>query len=229
MTATDKPFEARIERVNTWACAKRKLESLPPTWIFRGQSNSAHQLKTSLERASNDLPLIVAEFYLYQSFRRRAHHYLPMNLLPWRRIDWLSLMQHHGAPTRLLDWTRSPFVAAYFAAEKADTDWSIWAVDPVWCKEQGYASILKNVLDERPGDEEMIRSLGLQYSPISDNDYIENIFRWKAIGVFPVEPFWMNERMTIQQGLFLIPGNVGKTFWENLSSFSSLEAQDPLD
>jgi hypothetical protein len=36
--------------------------------------------------------------------------------------------------------------------------------------------------------------------------------------VYPTNPIRMNERLTIQQGLFLTPGDVRKTFWKNLQA-----------
>src|SRR5216684_3693164 len=44
-------------------------------------------------------------------------------------FHWLALMQHHGAPTRLLDFTWSPYVAAFFALERATSDAAIWAIN----------------------------------------------------------------------------------------------------
>ena len=62
-------------------------------------------------------------------FQRRAHHYL--NDVPplGECIEWLALIQHYSGPTRLLDFTHSPYVAAFFAMEKAEHDAVVWAID----------------------------------------------------------------------------------------------------
>lgn len=52
---------------------------------------------------------------------------------PDHALEGLALAQHHGVPTRLLDFTRSPYVAAWFATQKADANdvgaCAVWAFD----------------------------------------------------------------------------------------------------
>ena len=135
-----------------------------------------------------------------REFERRAHHYIQNPPEDTEDLEWLALMQHHGAPTRLLDWTKSPYVAAFFAAEPAErgTDFAIWAIDRDAIIEAAFA-IIHNDL---PTDSSRNISTFVAY--------YRQIFREQTWGhrhffVAPIEPFRMNERLTIQQGLFLCP------------------------
>jgi hypothetical protein len=128
-----------------------------------------------------------------REFRRRAHQYVRDVPAVIDNLEWLALMQHHGAPTRLLDWSRSPHVAAFFAAERAKSikPFVIWAVDT------------------ESVNAEAVEMLGLR-GPDNDLSSVEN-FRKIYQGQQPddlflvaaVQPYRMNERLTIQQGLFL--------------------------
>jgi hypothetical protein len=101
-------------------------------YVFRGQSNSSWGLKSSFERAAEDIesnkwPILEQNMLL--EFKRHAHHFL--NHVPKDNslVEWLAIMQHYGCPTRLLDFTRSPYIALFFAIENASSNSAIWAIN----------------------------------------------------------------------------------------------------
>jgi hypothetical protein len=123
-------------------------------------------------------------------------------------------MQHHGSPTRLLDFTYSAYVAAYFAAEEAEEDCVVWAIDGPWALQRseellrlagkpGTRGMLKPFMDE---DEKIAKSL-LMVKPY-------------VAAAWPVNPFRLNERLRVQQGAFLIQGDVSRPFTANLGALS---------
>ncbi|QIO25109.1 FRG domain-containing protein [Haloarcula sp. JP-L23] len=96
-------------------------------YVFRGQSNAAYGLETSLQRFLGGSERWDLEWHLLKSFNHYARDELQQ--VPFG-AEFKAIAQHHGLPTRLLDWTYSPYVAAYFATRgRQDVDGLIWAVD----------------------------------------------------------------------------------------------------
>ena len=177
-------------------------------WAFRGQTRAEWGLRPGIERHAN-MPQ-VAEQYIEREFKRRAHHYL--RDLPDDRddLEWLALMQHYGAPTRLLDWTNSAYIAAFFAAETASSSepFAVWAIDRESMRSEAQVML---GLNDPDGDNDLgsrknFRRLYRDVQP--DGLYL----------TAPVQPYRMNERLTIQQGLFLFPNNPLINFETNLKS-----------
>jgi FRG domain len=205
------------------------------SWAFRGLQSDQWLLRTSLERL-DVAPLYEAERYLVGAFQRRAHHYVSDPPPREDELEWLALMQHHGAPTRLLDWTKSPYVALFFAVRDATDsagNCAVWGIDLDWCKNQALARINRRAFanpvfdppvqpEESLGQPELFGRVFLNEPVASTNLKL----------VASLQPFRMNERLVIQQGLFLCPGqisaatptgNVTVGFEENLLAF----ADDP--
>jgi hypothetical protein len=206
-----------VERATSWDDAKKKLLEFEGTmWMFRGQRDSTWALETSLERvvATRNGPAV--ENYMLQEFKRRAFHYLTAERIPndEHKMEWLALLQHHGAPTRLLDWTRSPYVAAFFALEATDpgdkdNHCAIWVINATW---------LQNISLDRL--KSLGRSFGAAKTPeFWKPDYLNAVLNEPVEGVYPVRPFRMNERLAIQQGLFIASGDPSKGFESHLESY----------
>jgi hypothetical protein len=170
-------------------------------WAFRGQGTD-RVLSASIERVAIRPGL--AEDYVEREFRRRAHRYVVDVPSTDDDLEWLALMQHHGAPTRLLDWTKSAHVAAFFAAqssnlansfittkpEKSVEPFVIWAVDV-----ESINAEAAEMLGLAPNDDLSSRK---NFRKIYRDQQPEDLYL-----VATVQPFRMNERLTIQQGLFL--------------------------
>lgn len=149
---------------------------------------------------------------LLRQFQRRAHHYLPDVPPKAAWLEWLALMQHHGAPTRLMDWTYSFYVALYFALEEAEKNFVIWALDLEWVDQR-----LKKIL---PAD--AWKQINQNDRNLEDQKTFRQIFarpkRDRIPLVCAVNPFWLHQRLSIQQGVFLCAGDISKTFRENLAA-----------
>jgi hypothetical protein len=140
------------------------------------------------------------EDQLRREFRRKRHLY-DASGAPEHGLELLALMRHHGAPTRLLDWTYSIYVAAFFALETArkDEPCAVWAINAWWCRNRLPTAY-------QPPPEE----------PHEDNFIVDRLLEKPAPLAYPVNPFRLNQRLTIQRGLFLLPGDISRSFAENL-------------
>jgi hypothetical protein len=194
-------------------------------WAFRGQSDESWRLSTKFERE--------AEKYVYgpdwfknrekiilEDFQRRAHqyvHHLP-DLEDY--IEWLSLLQHYGGPTRLLDFTWSYYFAAFFAVETShDVNSTIWAVNINRLIEQ---------LSKIP-DYSSIEKWGEFKITLKQNKHwADTVIKGRKNDdvIFIIDPFLQHERISIQQGLFLFPGNIEKPFEHNLCSMFEFDFKD---
>lgn len=233
--------EIRTVNVKSWADLVQQLDALS-NCVFRGQRSAEWDLRTTLDRHSpGHQARFLSEAELLREFRRRAHNYVSAHEMPSTTGEWLALMQHHGAPTRLLDVTRSPYVAAYFALEDpppGGTDHcAIWAIDTPLCARRSGAEVLKNIptmpaaverafeLTSGVIDRETIAAMHLS-RPLHEQLHKDKI---PSIGignpaVLPYEPQTISDRMSVQQGLFVVPWNIELSFMDNLHAVGAADA-----
>src|SRR5688572_19923925 len=139
-------------------------------------------------------------------FKRKAIHFLAE--VPDRDDDfqWLALMQDHGAPTRLLDFTWSPYVAAFFALERASADAAVWALN---------LPLLRRLHEEHTIDGVVVSQADPRDAAVFDQHYLPNqhAFVWQG------DPFRMPQRVVAQSGTFLVTGHLGLTVEQILERY----------
>jgi hypothetical protein len=200
-----------ILHFKTWNDYRHFVDELSENWVFRGQAAAGWGLENAIERTDFIRHYKGIEREFVAEFERGARNYLNKDETPGHLIEWLALMQHHGAPTRLLDFTKSPYIAAYFAFELNPVAHgearSIWAV---------------NIHHLRTRAVEALRqyyAAGLDRSQgVIDEALFEQIFYDNRCSlIFPVEPFRMNRRYSLQQSIFVSTGNSYEPFMQQLS------------
>ncbi len=195
--------------VDSWTRLRDVIEDFAGAgWAFRGQADAKWRLESSLTRYLRQFGAppeewLARESKILRTFKRKAHLLIPRTPEDRETLEWFALMQHHGAPTRLLDFTWSPYVAAFFALERATEDSAIWAVLPGpkgVPNHRGFSisEILNKLGFDQP--QEGVREHTQRFvppKPVPESDAIPRV----VIG----EPTLMNQRMTTQAGTFVIP------------------------
>lgn len=213
------------------------------TVVFRGQGNCAWDLTTNYERTfgmnasreSSMLHRCIAEGHLFVKHPPEKNDY----------VSWLAEMQHYEASTRLLDVSRSKYIALFMALMgmkdgERKSDGAVWAFDTVRADKILYDELRENMPYIEVEDSGIIRGEGIM--PYQDDGWkIANA----AIGCEPagkitvidkslercrellgkhyeqgmvvhVVPRRTNRRLVAQQGEFLFPFNIKRTFAQNL-------------
>jgi FRG domain len=191
-------------------------------WIFRGQADNSWKLSSRLERlfdtgacsADRSFKLRDAERLMLREIKRHFHRHSVDAPEEDDNLEWLSLLQHYGAPTRLLDWTFSEYVALFFAISDASlgSQCAIWAVNQKVCWDRLKAAMIpeiRTLLDHDDKDRKATNAIL--------NDCSQSILA-------PLNPLRLSERLSIQQGTFLVSVNSGISFQE---SFDISMGEDP--
>ncbi len=211
-----------VESCDSWQSVQDLIEARfsDPSiqWVFRGQGSSSWDLKPSLERIATDRfgrPLshqAYLEWRVFRHFVRHLHRFTGRVPRADDFMEWYALMQHHGAPTRLLDWTYSFHIALFFAIEQANPGdtCAVWAIDQQWMFDRLRRSKV-------PAVREALRIDPKLKSPAAVTVLLEE----EPTLVVPLVPYYVNERLAVQQGVFLVPMNPGKSFMSNLRSLGT--------
>jgi FRG domain len=197
-------------RLKSWQSFLKFITDAPYThWAFRGEQYAEWPLYSALSRYLQTFGIAPRawpeqEERILRIFKRKAHQYLPQPPDLDDDFQWLALMQHHGAPTRLIDFTWSPYVAAFFALERATGDAAVWAVNP---------ARLQSRREPTPP----------KYDPRLRGNFKKYYLKGNRRFIWVGEPHTMNRRLIAQSGTFALAGVLNEPLDEILESYPDPE------
>src|SRR5690349_10949138 len=200
----------RQVRLKSWESFLKYITDTPYTnWAFRGEQHAEWPLYSALSRYFQSFQIAPQawpeqEERILRIFKRKAHQYLPQPPAIDDDLQWLALMQHHGAPTRLIDFTWSPYVAAFFALERATGEAAVWAVNAARIQSR----------------REPARS---KYDPRVKGNFSKYFLKGTRRLLWLGEPLTMNRRLIAQSGTFALPGVLDEPIEAILSRYRHAE------
>jgi len=212
--------ELTVTRRRELATLGRKANRSWSRWIYRGHRDANWNLETSLERRLKELGIPLsradwAEGVLLREFQR-GYGLHSEGVPPDDDLQWLSVMQHYGCPTRLLDWTYSFWAAVFFALERSEpkAPAAVWALDADWWRKRARATFPPSL------------RRALRRGESKDPHTMVRAFGRKRSVVWPANPFLLNERLAVQQGVFLAPGDPRLSFEASLQATAGSHKSD---
>ncbi|NPV01095.1 MAG: FRG domain-containing protein [Brevinematales bacterium] len=214
--------------VNTWEELMEALQKLDDGYIFRGQ-NGGIDLQSKLERIlqphKKDLCIPNLETEIIREFRRKYKDY-DSEYVDKDTLYAISVIRHFEGPTRLIDFSYSKYIAVFYAIFEAPisnceekcckskskkNEVFLWLMNVKWCLNK-----VSNIF-------------GKEYIKKRNTTRTENVFLEMYMSdkpkqfVFIENPFKINERLDVQQGILLCPGDTSTTFMNNLQNMPDWE------
>lgn len=167
--------------------------------FFRGVCDNKSQLAPKLFRIINNHNMYgpKSEKHILLAFKQEAAKYIP-DINDYNLCKLAEIAQHYGVPTRFLDWTTNPLISLYFATESSNTDGYIAVL-----KNKEY---IKNIWSKERRDDQKI-TIAERISHTIDE-------RQSFISPCIYQPYFWNERMSVQKSLFLVWGSCEKSLEE---------------
>ena len=194
-------------RLASWDNFLKIISGSPySNWAFRGHRKEAWPLASALSRYFRAFHIDrrawpQQEGRILRVFKRKAHQFLAQPPDADDDFQWLAMMQHHGAPTRLLDFTWSPYVAAFFALERATGDAAVWALNP--------QNIIAGGIRRSPKSRKAAITTRAM-DPRRKGNFARYFLKGDREFIWLGEPDIMNRRLIAQSGTFVLAGVLDK-------------------